>query len=128
MVWRIEIAQCMYCLVVSTLMYCYTEFAERPVNISESLPIGSETKDVVFRCRHQSPLIDIVWRVNGSSVGPFPDITPGFMRENGTLVYMLTIPIRSEYNGTEVVCVANFLDGSPSEVTPLVTLTIIAGN
>ena len=82
-----------------------------------------------FRCRH--PTADlIVWRVNRSSVrqDPSPDITPGTLRDDdGTLVNTLSIIARPEYNGTEVECVAVFLDGSQTEATPSVTLTIIDG-
>ena len=37
----------------------------------------------------------------------------------------LTIPATLEYNGTDVVCVALFDDGSPSEETPPVSLLVI---
>ena len=102
----------------------YVEFAEYPMNIT--LLIGSET-EAVFRCQHQSLEANIVWSVNRSLVGLFPDITPGFIRENGSLVSTLTIPARSKYNGTEVMCGALFINGSLPAVTPPVTLTIIAG-
>ena len=94
-----------------------------PSNVT--LPIRSQT-EAVFRCQHQSADV-ISWRVNGSSVRQFPDITTGSINENGAIVYTLTIPARSEYNGTEVVCLALFIDGSPSEVTPTVILNIITG-
>ena len=58
----------------------YIEFAEYPMNIS--LLIGSDT-EAVFRCQHQSLEATIAWIVNRSSVGLFPNITPGFTRENG---------------------------------------------
>jgi hypothetical protein len=60
--------------------------------------------------------------VNGSSVGQFPDIRPGFVNESGNIVYTLTIPAEPQYNGTVVECVAVFLDGSPIEVTPAATI------
>ena len=103
----------------------HTEFAEYPSNIS--LLTESEM-EAVFRCRHQSTDTDITWRVNGSPVGRFPDITTGSTSDNGIVVNTLTIPATSEHNGTEVVCRA-VLDGSPPviEDTPAVTLTIIAG-
>ena len=104
--------------------FIYAEFAEYPMNIS--LPIGFEIK-AVFRCRHQSSGAFIVWIVNTSQAVHFlPDITTGFVRDNDTTVHTLTIPARSEYSGTEVVCRASF-DKFPTEVTPPVTLTIIAG-
>ena len=59
---------------------------------------------------------------------PPTDITPGTIRDdNDNLVNTLTIIARPEYNGTEVECVAVFSGGSPTEVTPSVILTIIAG-
>ena len=81
----------------------------------------------VYRCRHTSPQAIIGWRVNGSSLVQFPDITTGSIDENGALVYTLTIPARSEYNGTVVVCLALFTDGTPPESTPPATVTFIAG-
>ena len=60
--------------------------------------------------------------MNGSSVGRFPDIRPGFVNENGTIVHTLTIPAEPQYNGTVVECVAYFLDGSPTEVSPPATI------
>ena len=102
----------------------YVEFAEYPVNVS--LLIGSETK-AVFRCRHQDQSVFIGWRVNDSSLEQFPNITTSSVTENGARVSMLIIPARSEYNGTEVVCVATFLDGSRPEITPPAMLTIVAG-
>ena len=44
---------------------------------------------------------------------------------NGTRIETLTIPAIPEYNGTEVVCVATFVDRSPDEVTPPANLIII---
>ena len=82
---------------------------------------------VDFRCRHQSPEAIIGWLVNGSSVGQFPDITIGSVTEDGTKVYTLTIPARSEYNKTTVVCVALFVNGSPPESTPPTTLMFHTG-
>ena len=77
-----------------------------------------------FRCRH--PTADAIrWRVNGSLVGrsPPPDIIPSTTHDdNGNLVDTLTITARREYNGTEVVCVARFDDGSLDEQTEPATL------
>ena len=80
---------------------------------------------VTYRCCHTSPEAIIGWTVNGSSAGLFPDITTGSAGESGTIVFTLTIPARSEYNGTQVVCVAVFLDGSLTELTPPAILTFI---
>ena len=72
----------------------------------------------MFRCRHQRTDAVISWLINGSSLRLYPDVVGGSFRDsNGTLVDILTIPAIPEYNGTEVICVANFFDGSP-EVTP----------
>ena len=80
--------------------------------------------EAVFRCRHQSSDAFINWRIDGSPAGQYFDITVGSTNENGTIVNTLTIPARSEYNGTEVVCVAYFLNGSP-EITSAVVLIIM---
>ena len=63
--------------------------------------------------------------MNDTLVGrnPPPDITPGTTRDdNGSLVDTLTITARPEYNGTVVVCVARFDDGTPDEQTDPVGL------
>ena len=99
-------------------------FAESPS--SEIIELGSKIQ-VMCRCRHMSPEAVIGWRVNGSSVGQFPNITTSSNDENGARVYSLTIPARSEYNMTEVVCQALFTDGSPTESTPPATLIFTAG-
>ena len=49
-----------------------------------------------------------------------------FVNENGTIVHTLSIPARSEYNETEVVCFATFLGAPPDKSLP-VLLTLIAG-
>ena len=98
-------------------------FTEVPT--SQVVFVGEES---VFRCRHLTAnLID--WRVNGSLVGqnPPPDITPGTVRDDDdSLVNTLTIIAHPEYNGTEVVCVAVFYDGSQPELSPAVVLQGIA--
>ena len=83
--------------------------------------------EAVFRCRHLSTEADITWRVNGSSVRQFPDITTGSTNNNGAIVNILTIPATLDYNGTQAVCVAFFVNGSPPEVTPPAMLIIIRG-
>lgn len=88
--------------------------------------MGSE-QEAVFRCRHRSTGAIIGWRVNETAVEIFSDITPYSIRENGSIIYMLTIPVKSEYNETEVVCVALFYDGSQPEETPFVKLYIMEG-
>ena len=80
--------------------------------------------EAVFRCQH-STADAISWRVNGRPVREFPNIT---VAPISTLESTLTIPVRAEYNGTEVVCVALFIGGSPpDEETLPAILTIIAG-
>ena len=89
------------------------------------MSIGAEAE---FRCRHPTAGF-IRWSVNGSLVGrsPPPDIIPETTRDvTGNLVDTLTITSRPEYNGTEVVCVARFDDGSPDEQTEPATLLGIA--
>ena len=79
-----------------------------PTNIT--LLLESEDEGV-FKCRHHSLDHDINWRVNGSTVTSFAGIIlRGSVRENGSLVDTLTIPARSEYNETEVVCLVGFLE------------------
>ena len=104
----------------------YIGFAEYPSNFI--LLLESEM-EAVFECRHQSTEAIIGWRVNGSSLGEFPNIREAnSIRENNARVYTLTIPARSKYNGMEVVCVAAFTDASPTEVTPSVFFSIMEGN
>ena len=76
------------------------------------------------RCRHTSGTF-ITWRVNGLAVGDFPDIIPGSINENGTIVNTLTIPDEPQYNGTVVECVAVFFDGSLPEVSPIATIILL---
>ena len=109
--------------------YCYSglagSFAESPSSVTIEVENGVE-RDAVFRCCHQRRDALISWLINGSSSRLYPDVVDGFMRDsNGTRVDTLTIPAIPEYNGTEVVCVANFLDGSPIEVTLPTGLIII---
>lgn len=79
----------------------------------------------MFRCRHWRSNTTITWRVNGSTVSQFPGIVEGSVRENGTtIVNTLTIPARSEYNGTCVTCLAIFPNTSYEETLPAI-LTVI---
>ena len=96
------------------------DFLESPSNMSVLSGVQTEA---VFRCQH-STADGIVWRVNERPLREFPNITVGSI----SLVHTLTVPARTEYNGTEVVCVAVFLDESlPNEETLPAILTIIAG-
>ena len=85
-----------------------------------TIELGTATPP--YRCRHTSSDADIIWRVNGLSVAQFPDIRSGSVNEDGTIVSTLTIPAEPQYNGTVVVCVAFFIDGSPPEVSPTATI------
>ena len=76
-----------------------------------------------FHCRYWNSNTRIAWKVNDLSMSQFPDITTGSLIENGNKVNTLTIPVRSEYNGTEVVCLALFQNGSYEETLPA-TMTI----
>ena len=78
----------------------------------------------VFRCRHLSINAFINWRVNGSPAGQFYDIIVDSVGEDGAIVNTLSIPVKPKYNGTEVVCIAYFLNGS-SEISSAVVLTIL---
>ena len=77
------------------------------------MPIG---EDIIFRCQHETA-DTIRWRVNSLLLGQNtpPNIIPNtFCDDNGNLVGTLTITARPdlEHNGTMVVCVARFDDGS----------------
>ena len=100
-------------------MECHLGFAESPSSVTMNAENGVE-REAVFRCRHQRIDAVINWLINGSSSRLYPGVVDSFVREsNGTRVDTLTIPAIPEYNGTEVVCVAAFFDGSPLlEVTP----------
>ena len=82
-------------------------------------------QQAVFRCHHSTARF-IDWNINGSLL-PFPVPPPGIFPSttrdgDGTLVDILTILARSEYNGTRVQCVAVFRDGSPNQFSPAVML------
>ena len=103
-----------------------TILAFNEVPVSQEVPVGTEA---VFRCQHSTAHY-IGWRVNGSFVGRNspPDITPGTTRdEDGNLVDTLTIVARLEYNGTIVVCVAQFDDGTPDETSEPPAILLIQG-
>ena len=93
-------------------------FIEIPSSVTIEVENGVEM-DAVFRCHHERLDAQIGWLINGSISVLYRDVVDGFTRDsNGTHVETLTIPAIPEYNGTEVVCVATFFDGSPHEVTP----------
>ena len=66
-------------------------------------------------------LANIRWRIDGVHLGGnLPsDITPGTKRDdNNFLVHILTIMVGPQYNGTEIVCVAEFDNSNHNEMTP----------
>lgn len=81
----------------------------------------------MFRCGHRSAHAQINWIINDTQVHNFTDIKHGSSRLDGSgaIVYTLTVPARPVYNAIEVVCLAFFADGSPTETTPPVNLTIM---
>jgi hypothetical protein len=83
--------------------------------------------EAVFRCGHRSPQAQINWKIDGIPALNFPDINLTSSRLNGfsAIVYTLAVPARPEYNGIELVCLAFLSDGSPTEKTPPVHLTIM---
>ena len=100
-------------------------FIEIPLSVTIEVEDGVMV-DAVFRCRHQRIEAGISWLINGSSSRLYRDVVDDFIQDsNGTRVDTLTIPATPEYNGTEVVCVATFFDGSPHKVTPPADLIII---
>ena len=103
-------------------------FIEIPSPVTIELENGVEM-DAVFRCRHERLYAQIGWLINGSISIINSDVVDGFIRYSiGTRVDTLIIPAIPEYNGTEIVCVATFFDGSPREVTPPANLTIFIIN
>ena len=83
---------------------------------------------VLFRCRHVRLDAIIAWLINGTLSRLYPGVKDNFIQESdGTFVDTLTILATPQYNGTEVVCLASFIDGSAEERSPPVTLIIITG-
>ena len=52
-------------------------------------------------------------------------MTDSIQDGSDTHVDTLSIPAIPQYNGTEVVCIAIFADGSPNEITPAAILTVV---
>ena len=90
---------------------------------SQTVPIE---EDAEFRCQHDSADI-LRWRVNGSliSLSNRPD---GVQFGVADPVITLTIPAFLEYNGTEVVCVAQFDSGSPDQESNPPAILFVSGN
>ena len=115
-------------IIILLLLGVTGNFIEIPLSVTVEIENGVEI-DAVFRCRHQRIEAVISWRINGSSSKLHTDVVDGFTRDsNGARADTLTIPAIPEYNGTEVVCVASFIDGSPREVTPPANLTVFIIN
>ena len=103
--------------------YNFAAFVEYPMNTTLIYPMETTA---TFRCCHESRgRLD--WLINGSDFRQFPDLNPslGFLRDNGTVVEMLSIIVTPEHNSTKIACVA-MVDGAPV-VSPNATLTIILG-
>lgn len=84
-----------------------------------------QNQEALFRCRHERQDATIHWLMNMFSTTIYSDVIEGSIEESsGTFVETLTIPAIPVYNGSEIVCVAIFIDGSPTETTPSVTLKI----
>ena len=109
-------------LYTLNIYYLCSDFAEVPLSVIINV---SENQNVLFRCRHERSDAIIYWLINGNLSSRYSDVIVGTIGESGgTFVNTLTIPAIPVYNGTEVVCVAVFTDGSPSETTPPVMLFI----
>ena len=110
-------------------MFTSTElyFAKFPSSVIVEVESGVE-RAAVFRCRHEVIHAVISWHMsmNGSPSRLYPDHVVGssFRDSNGTLMDTLTI---LEYNGTEVVCMTTFFDGSPTIETTSPADLIITG-
>ena len=102
------------------------DFAEVPSSVTINV---SENQNVLFRCRHERPDAIITWLINETPSSRYSDVIVGSISESdGTFVDTLTIPAIPVYNGTQVVCRANFDDGSPFETTPpVMTLILLIG-
>ena len=119
----------LYINYVLETISCLLGFAEIPTSImiqfQNDVTNRSANQNVRFRCRHERPDALYNWLINGTASTHYPDVRVNSVAEsNGTFVDTLTIPAIPAYNGTEVVCVATFTDGSPTERTPPVMLII----
>jgi hypothetical protein len=103
-----------------------TDFTITP--IPQVVGIGQEA---VFRCRHPN-MTFISWRINETitildgNPGPSGVTTGRTSGGSETMInFTLTIVAQSNYNGTEIVCIATFPAGNvPNEETASVNLTI----
>ena len=79
----------------------------------------------IFRCHHPSNKSNVVWLIDDSPSDNFPEVMSDV--ESGTLFHTLIIPATSRYNGSKIVCLAFFTDGSPTDISPPVMFTIKGG-
>ena len=85
-----------------------------------------EQGTATFYCQHLT-CDSINWRVNGVPVNRInsPNISINDIQESvGGRIYTLSIGTLLEFNQATVECVAVFFDGTPSLLTPAVTLLI----
>ena len=90
------------------------------------LTVAVEQGTATFYCQHLS-CDGINWRINGVPVNKInsPNISIDKIQESvGGRIYTLLIGTLLEFNQTTVECVAVFFDGTPSPLTPAVTLLI----
>ena len=93
------------------------------VEVSPKETINLESVElVVFRCRHTSSGTVVGWLVNGTPIEWFPDIRPGSISMNAVPMYSGMVSVYTTV--PEVECVSVFVDGPPTETTPLATLII----
>ena len=92
------------------------------------LTVAVEQRIATFYCQHLR-CDSISWRVNGIAENKInlPNISiqsDEIQQIGGGKIYSLSIGTLLEFNQTTVECVAVFFDGTPSQVTPHVTLLI----
>ena len=100
--------------------FSYAGFAELPLSVT--VP---QNQYALFRCRHERSDAIISWLLDGKPDNRLSDVVTDFISDsNETIVDTLTVLAIPIYDGSVVVCGAAFFDGSPSDTTPPVTLTI----
>ena len=85
-----------------------------------------EQGTATFYCQHLTS-DSISWRVNGRAENKIisPNISTCEIQQiGGGRIILLSIGTLLEFNQTTVECVAFFIDGTPPQVTPAVTLLI----
>ena len=90
------------------------------------LTVAVEQGTATFYCKHLT-CDNIGWRVNGVPVNRInsPNISINDIQESGGgRINTLSIGTLLEFNQTAVECVAVFFHGTPSPLTPAVTLLI----